>query len=73
MEFDYEWQPEGEEGGEIQAMGGGLQIVSVDQFPKPITQKQGKTQSKGKSQGKGRFKPKQAQSVNTFLKTTPGP
>ena len=53
-------------------MGGGLQIASVDQFPKPITQTQGKTQSKGKSQGKGRFKPKQTQSVNTFLKTPPG-
>ena len=69
MEWDYGWQPEGEEGGEIQAMGGGLQIASVDQFPKPQEQLP-KTQEyksfKGKAKGKGKFKPRQTQHVDTF-------
>jgi hypothetical protein len=68
MEWETDWQPEGEEGGEIQALGGGIQIASVQQFPKPTTQTQkGKSKGKGKSQDKGRFKPKLAQKVYTYI------
>ena len=71
MEWAWEDQPEGEEnGGEIQALGGGIQIASIQQFPKPINQTYGRIAT-GKAKGKGKFKPKQAQNVNTFLKPPP--
>ena len=77
MEYDYEPQPEDQpqqEGGEIQALGGG--IYSVQKWPKPnnlanghLTKGKG---AKGKSTGKGRLKPKQAQNINSFLRPPPG-
>ena len=73
MEYDYEPQPEEmaqQEGGEIQALGGG--IYSVQKWPKPNNLANGHSikskGAQGKSTGKGKFRPKQAQIINTFLK-----
>ena len=52
-------------------MGGGIQIGSVDKFPKP--QIYGSFKGKGKGQkGKGTFKPKHSQHLNTFQQQPPG-
>ena len=63
-ELDWPDEPENENAGEIQAMGGGFQIASVDKFPKPQVCKP--KPQKGKAKGKGTFKPKQTQHLNTF-------
>ena len=73
MEWAWEDKPEEENGGEIQALGGGIQIASIQQFPKPINQKGYRPKGKGKGKGgKGKFRPKQTQNINTFLKPPPG-
>ena len=69
MERAWEDQPEGEDAGEIQALGGGIQIYSVvKDFHKPqIKQTRPTSQSTAKAKGRGRFKPKLTQHVNAFL------
>ena len=67
MEYAYEDQPEEENAGQIQALGGGIQIYSIEKdFPKPRFPKQTSQQAKGKAKGKGKFKPKQMQHLHTF-------
>ncbi len=67
MEYAYEDQPEGDDAGEVQALGGGVQIYSIEKdFPKPQVQQARTQQSTAKAKGKGKFKPRQTQHVNTF-------
>ena len=51
-ELEGQWseEPEGENAGEIQAMGGGIQIGSVDKFPKPQIYGSFKGKEKGKKE-----------------------
>ena len=71
-ELEGKWpeEPEGENAGDIQAMGGGIQIASVDKFPKPQIYKPFEGKGKGQK-GKGTFKPRQSQHLNTFQQQQP--